>query len=172
MNSFTALRLIHIVVGAFWVGTLVFVAAFLMPAVRAAGAAGGAVMRQVMQGRHLHAFMIAASWLTILSGAVMAWWDSGTLGLRWFAQGSGLIFGIGAALALAATAVGMTVNAPTARRLAELSGALQNAGRPPSQQESERLGQLQARLARAAGTVAVLLLLTTAAMAVAQYAPY
>ena len=33
-----ALRILHVVVGVFWVGTVVFMAAFLTPSVRAASA--------------------------------------------------------------------------------------------------------------------------------------
>ena len=35
------LRVLHIVGGVFWVGTAVFIAAFLGPSLRAAGPAGG-----------------------------------------------------------------------------------------------------------------------------------
>ena len=67
-----ALRLIHIVVGVFWVGSVIFVAAFLAPAVRAAGPGGGAVMNQLMQNLKLHLYMVAATWLTLLSGCYAA----------------------------------------------------------------------------------------------------
>jgi hypothetical protein len=66
------LRLIHIVVGAFWVGSLVFIAAFLIPAVRATGPAGGPVMRHLTQVLHLHWYMVTSTWLTLLSGAALA----------------------------------------------------------------------------------------------------
>ena len=38
------LRIAHIVTGAFWVGTVIFLAAFLLPSLRAAGPAAGPVM--------------------------------------------------------------------------------------------------------------------------------
>ena len=171
MTTFIVLRLIHIVVGVFWVGTLVFVAAFLIPAVRASGPAGGAVMRNLTEGRHFHVYMIVSAWITILSGVAMAWRDAGSLGFRWFAIGSGRYFGVGAVLALVATAIGMSVNVPTAKRLGTLLASVQGSGRPPSPEQQAELQQLQSRLAGAARVAAVLLLLATAAMAVARYAP-
>jgi hypothetical protein len=164
------LRLIHLVVGAFWVGSLVFIAAFLIPAVRATGPAGGAVMRHLTQVLHLHRYMVTSTWLTLLSGAALAWRDAGTLGFRWFAEGSGRFYGAGAVLAIIATVIGFTVNAPTAQRLGEVAAAGQSEGRPPSPEELAQIQYLQARLGRAARLVASLLVLAAAAMAVARYA--
>ena len=46
------LRLLHIVLGVFWVGAVVFIAFLLFPSVRESGPAGGAVMQRLM-GRGL-----------------------------------------------------------------------------------------------------------------------
>ena len=170
MIGLIVLRLIHIVAGAFWVGALVFIAAFLIPAIRATGPAGGAVLRHVTQVLHLHRYVVTSTWLTLLSGAGLAWRDAGSLGFRWFAEGSGRFYGAGAVLAIIATVIGFTVNAPTAQRLGALSAAGPSAGRPPSQEELAQIQDLQARLGRAARLVALLLVLAAAAMAVARYA--
>lgn len=166
-----ALRLVHILVGIFWVGSLIFVAAFLLPAVRSAGAAGGVVMGRLMQGLQLHRYMVASTWLTILSGVGLAWLVWGQLGLQWFNLGSGRVFGAGAILTILAAVVGLSVNAPTARRLAVLSAAIQGAARAPLPEELAQLQALQARLGRAAIIVAALLVLAAACMAIARYVP-
>ncbi len=171
MTTLVGLRVIHIVVGAFWMGALVFIAGFVLPSVRAAGPAGGAVMQQLIQHRHLHRYMVAASWLTLLSGGALAWRDAGSLGFGWFAQGAGRMFGVGALFAIAAMVVGLTVNAPTAQRIAALSARAQHAGASPSPEDQAQLQRLQARIARAGSVNAILLLLAVAAMAVARYAP-
>src|SRR5512132_1177730 len=44
-----ALRFTHIVVGVFWVGTIVFVAFYLLPTMRAVGPAAGPVMQELTQ---------------------------------------------------------------------------------------------------------------------------
>ena len=48
MNTHNWLRLIHIVIGVFWVGTAVFVATILIPATRAVGPSAGVLMRELM----------------------------------------------------------------------------------------------------------------------------
>ena len=47
------LRLIHIVAGVFWAGTMMTIAWFLLPAAQALGQPGGAFMQQLMFGQRL-----------------------------------------------------------------------------------------------------------------------
>ena len=166
-----ALRLIHVLSGIFWVGSLLFIAGLLMPAVRAAGAAGGAVMGHIVQVRKLHQFMMGASLLVILSGFGLVYELAGPLGFQWFAVGMGRAIGVGALLTLVATALGLAVNAPTAQRIAKLAAGFQAAGRPPTPDEASQMQALQGRLSRAAIAVTVLLVLAAACMAVARYLP-
>jgi uncharacterized membrane protein len=165
------LRLLHVVVGAFWVGTVLFVALFLMPGLRAVGPGAAPLMTHLVQARRLPIVLLTSAWITLLSGAALAWHDAGPLGFRWFSVGPGRVFGIGAVLAFVATMVGMLVNAPTARRIGMISGRAQAAGRPPSAEEQQELGRLQARMTKASNVAAVLLVLALMAMAVARYVP-
>jgi uncharacterized membrane protein len=164
------LRLIHIMIGAFWVGTAVTVAAFIVPAVRGAGPAGGAVMGQLQQRKFSVVIMIAAI-LTILSGLGLYWHDSAGFSSAWLGSGPGRTFGLGAVLAIVTMILGMSVNAPTAAKLGTLGAAVKAAGGPPSSDQAAEMQRLQARLGKAAVAAAVLLLLATAAMAVARYVP-
>jgi uncharacterized membrane protein len=166
-----AVRILHVVLGAFWVGAVVFIAVFLAPSVRAAGPAGGAVMQQLMGVRHLHLWLMCAGILTLLSGLGLYWHDSAGFQSAWLGSGPGRVFGLGGVLALLATILGMAVNAPTARRMGELSARLHGAGRPPTGEEQATLAGLQARLGKASGAAAGLLLLATVMMAVARYVP-
>jgi uncharacterized membrane protein len=166
-----ALRLLHIVVGVFWVGTVVFMAAFLSPSVRAAGPGGGAVLQQLMGARRLPLWLMGAMVVTLLSGLGLYWRDSGGFQSAWLGSGAGKTFGLGAAVAFGASILGVTVNMPTGRRLAELAGRLQSAGRPPTPEEQATLAALQARLGKASVVVAVLLVIATMLMAVARYVP-
>jgi uncharacterized membrane protein len=164
-----ALRLVHILSGIFWVGSLLFITGFLMPSVRAAGPAGGAVMGQLMQVRKLHHYMMGATLLTIVSGFGLVYVLAGPLGFQWFTVGMGRAIGIGALLTLVATAIGFAVNAPTAQRIAKLAAGSQAAGRPPTPDEAAQMQALQGRLGRAAVAVTTLLVLAAACMAVARY---
>ena len=51
MGGLHLLRVVHVLAGAFWVGAVTFIAAFLVPAVTALGPVGGQVMEQVIQVR-------------------------------------------------------------------------------------------------------------------------
>jgi hypothetical protein len=163
-------RVLHIVLGVFWVGAVTLVAFFVAPSVFAAGPAGGAVMRQLNEVRRMSSWLMGASAVTILSGFVLYWHDSnGFQSAQWLGSGPGRTFGLGAVLAIGGLAVGMAVNVPAIRRLGALTAGLQAAGRPPAAEEQAAIAQLQRRLALGGATSAGLLLLATAAMAVARY---
>ncbi len=81
-----------------------------------------------------------------------------------------MTFSAGGLLALIAGIVGVLVNAPTAGRLGALAGAMR-AGNPPTPEQLQEVQRLQARLDTAGRLTAVLLVLATAAMAVARYVP-
>jgi uncharacterized membrane protein len=166
-----ALRILHIVVGVFWVGTVVFMAVFLTPSVRAAGPAGGAVLQQLMGVRRLPLWIMGAMAITLLSGVGLYWHDSAGFQSAWLASGAGKVFGLGGAVAIVASILGMAINMPTARRLTEISGRLQAAGRPPTPDEQATLTALQGRLSRASVVAAVLLVIATLLMAIARYVP-
>lgn len=163
------LRLLHIVLGVFWVGAVAFVAFMLIPAVRESGPAGGAVMQRLMDHK-MNLWLMAASILTVLSGLALYWHDSaGFSSTAWLASGPGRTFGLGAILAFVGIGVGMGVNSRAAQQLGDLMAKIQGAGRPPSPEETATIQRLQDRLAKGAVIAAVLLLLATAAMAVARY---
>jgi hypothetical protein len=169
MTAHSFSRLVHIVGGVMWVGAGIFIAAFLLPSARAIGPAAGPMMRELTGVRKLPVYLQVVSVLTILSGAVLAWRDAGGMGVRWFQQGSGLVFGIGALLAITGAMIGLAVSSPTAKRIGALSAILGSAGRPPSLEEQRTLQGLQDRLYTVSGAIAVLLLLASAAMAGARY---
>ncbi len=164
-------RLIHIVCGALWVGAAAFVAFFLMPTVRALGPGGGPVMQELAQVRKLPVYMMAMAILTVLSGVGLYWRDSGGFKGPWMHSGSGAVFGFGGLLAILVVVIGMTVISPSTRRMGELAASMRGAGGGPSPEQGAEMQALQARMTRFTRIVAVLLLVATAAMAVARYIP-
>ena len=164
------LRLIHVVIGIMWVGTAVFLATFLVPAIRGAGPAGGAVMEQ-LQNRKLSVWIMVAAFLTILSGLGLYAHDSAGFTSAWLGSGPGRTYGLGAVLAILTLVIGMSVNAPTAAKMAKLGAAMKSAGGRPSPEQLAEMQQLQARMGKAAVAAAVLLVLAASAMAVARYVP-
>jgi uncharacterized membrane protein len=169
LGTLLVLRLLHIVLGVFWVGAVVFIAFFLIPSIRATGAAGGAVMQR-LTSRQMHLWLMGASVITVLSGIGLYWHDSaGFSSTAWLGSGPGRTFGLGAVLALVAIVIGMAVNARAARQLGDLAARVQAGGRPPSADEAATMQRLQDRLAKGGVLAAILLLLATAAMAAARY---
>jgi hypothetical protein len=163
------LRLLHIVLGIFWVGAVTFVAFVLVPALRESGPAGGAVMQRLMD-RKMTLWLMAASILTVLSGIALYWHDSaGFSSTAWLASGPGRTFGLGAVLAFVGVGIGMGVSSRTGKQLGVLMASIQAAGRPPLPDEAATLARLQERLAKSGAVAATLLLLAAAAMAVARY---
>jgi len=163
------LRVVHIVAGSFWFGAMLLNAGFILPATRAAGPAGGQVMKQIVQVRRLPLFVNVAVLSTLVSGAVLFWWVSGGFNVSWLSSGVGLGWSIGSGLAIVAALLGHFVNAPTARQLGKLAAEAQAAGGPPSESTLAEIQRFQLRLLHATRVAAVVLALAAAAMAVARY---
>lgn len=169
MTTIVILRLLHVVVGIFWAGTVFFVARFLLPSIRAAGPAGGAVMQQLTQVRRFPAHLLGAAIVTILSGLALYWHDSEGFHNEWMRSGSGRVFAMGAACAVIAATIGASVNSPAAKRLGELGEAIGRSGTGPTPDQAAEMARLQKRLVGATQVVALLVLLATVAMATARY---
>jgi uncharacterized membrane protein len=163
------LRAVHILAAIFWTGVMMMNAAFLMPAVRAAGPAGGQVMRQLVQARRLPRYINLAVLLTLLTGTVLLWWTSGGFAGAWLASRKGIVYQLGAACTLLTALVGQFVNGPTARRLGGLGAAIERGGQPPTPAQQSEMRTLQSRLAAATRLAALLLSVAAVAMAMARY---
>jgi hypothetical protein len=163
------LRLIHILSGVFWAGTAMFNAAFLIPAVRALGPAGGPVMQEIAGKRKLPVYFLVAGLLTVLSGFGLYWHDSQGFTNGFMRSRGGMTFGIGAVLALVAVFLGIFVVTPAAMRAGKLGAAIAAGGKPPTPEQAAEMQQLQATLGKMALVAAGLLTLTTIAMAVGRY---
>ena len=163
------LRLLHVLAGVFWTGAMVMLAFLLFPAIRATAPAGAQVMRYLMDVKKMSNWLNAAGGLTLLSGLGMIWRNASLSAGAWFRTSAAHTFMLGGVLAIAAAIFGNVVNRPTAMRIAALGAELQASGGPPSAAQAAQMTALQTRLGKAMHTVAGLLLLATAAMAVARY---
>ena len=162
------LRLLHILSGAFWFGAVIFAVRFLMPSLRAVGPAAGPVMAQLNQ-RRLSVVMMGASIVNLASGVWLMFFSSGGDIGSWMRTGFGRTIGWGGVCAILAMIVGMIVNPPAARRMAQIATAAGKRGGPPSPEEAAEVQRLQKRMATANVFVAILLTLAVSAMAVARY---
>jgi len=114
------LRAAHIVAAALWVGAGALLTLIIMPSIRSAGAAGGAVIAESMR-RGMGIFMPSVAGTTILTGLLLYW--------IWFgARGAGASFGaggimllVGALAGVAAAIMGGAILGRTSAELAELA---------------------------------------------------
>jgi len=159
------LRVIHVLLGAFWFGGAVITAAFLGPAVRSLGPDGGRFMQELVQRRKFGLYMTLAGDLTVFIGLALLGHNMASE--VWRASTYGQVMMAGSATGILALAIGHAMNAPSARKMAALGGEIQRAGRPPTPEQVTEMARLQQRLSTGATLAAVLLTLTVVAMAAA-----
>lgn len=164
-------RLLHIVATTLWAGAAILIAGFLMPAIRAAGPGGGAVMRQLTVVRKLPEILATVGIVAILSGCYLYWVASGGLQSAWVHSRAGSIYSLGAVASLIAAFIGIGINIPAANRMGAIVASQHASGAPPTAEQSKILSGLALRVARGTRAVALLLGLAAATMAVARYLP-
>jgi hypothetical protein len=165
------LRLVHIISGVFWVGSVMFTALLLAPTLRALGPGAGPVMNQLVKVRKLPMVMMSSALLTMAAGIWLFMIDMSLSQGAFMKSGSGMTFSIGAVFAILAFAVGMAVNLPASKRLAAIGTAVAARGGPPTPEEQGELQRLNGRMSTASQIVMILLVLATGAMAIARYVP-
>lgn len=156
------LRAIHVVGGVLWVGGVVVVAFFLLPATQALGAQAQPMMGFIMGRRKLPVYLMVLGILTTLAGLVLMWRNISLTGGAWARSPMGMGFSVGATAAILALIVGMTVSAPTAKRL----GPPKPGAAPLSDEERAALTK---RLALGGRITFVLLSISALFMATARY---
>lgn len=166
--SLITARLLHVLLGVFWAGTLMFNAIFLGPSVRDAGPDGAKVMAGLMKRRFLDIMPVVAL-LNVLSGYYLYWRASAGFAPAYMRSTPGMAYGLGAVAATVAFLIGVGIMRPSMLRAASLS---QSAASAAPADRDRAMGEVQAlrmRAGKAGQAVAWLLGATTAVMAVARY---
>lgn len=166
---FTVVRALHVLAAALWVGAAVLNALFLVPAVLAAGPAGGQVMRLMIQVRRLPVYMNTVMLVTLLTGLYVMDRVSGHFHPSWLASGPGIALTTGALLAFVTAGIGFFVTVPTVKKIGALGAAMAAAGGPPDPARAAEMGRLQRRMLRMAQVGSLLIVLATILMAVARF---
>lgn len=160
-------RILHVVLGVFWVGAMLFNTFLLMPAMGEAGPDGAKVGAALMRRGFANLMPIVAA-LTLLSGLWLYWRVVGFSPAA-MGTGRGLTFGLGGVSAIVAFIGGIAVVRPAMLRsmaLAQAAAAAPETERPALLATATAL---RLRGARLSILVAFLLLFTTIAMSVARY---
>jgi uncharacterized membrane protein len=160
-------RILHVVLGVFWVGSVLFNTFLLMPAMGEAGPDGAKVGAALMR-RGFATLMPMVAALTLLSGLWLYWRVVGFSGATMSSM-RGLTFGLGGLSAIVAFIIGIAVVRPSMMRsmaLAQAAAAAAETERPALIASATALRMRGARLST---LVAYLLLFTTIAMSIGRY---
>ena len=163
------LRIIHILTGVFWAGSVFFAAAMLIPAIRATGPAGGQVMGHLVAVRRMPVVLGIVGGLTILSGLLMFWHNVSISAGAFARSTAGITYGVGAVAAFVAIGAAGGILGPTTKAMAALGAAVQAGGRPPTAEQASTLARLQARVGFGVRLGAATLGVAVICMAIAQY---
>jgi uncharacterized membrane protein len=163
------LRLIHIISGIIWLGSGVFTAFLLVPAL----SKSPAVMGQVMAGlerRRMFPVLLSVATLTILSGIRLLWVDSAGFEAAYFARGTGRTFAISALAAIVAYVLSFRVSRHAAVRATAVAASLAASAQAVERERlSAELNRLRRRSAIATTVAAGFGLLAASGMAIARY---
>lgn len=162
------LRIIHIISGVFWVGTIWYFALFFLPRVKTLGQDTGRIM-QTITAPPYPTSMTAAGILVVLSGIVMYWSGSAGLSRAWIATTPGIVLSIAGILGIAAVLIGLFESRPTTVRMGQLGREAAASGKPPSPAVMQEMQALSAKLERALYRTAYILLITVIGMATFRY---
>ncbi len=141
-------RLLHIVAGVFWVGSVFIFVMFLQPSAEAIAPAGAPFLAELLGKRGLVDRIIALGVITVLAGLVLYWtdWHNYPSFADWFDTHFGLALTIGGLCAIAALSIAVFVTRPGVRRMLALGRQAAEAGGPPSPEILAEIGAIQHRL--------------------------
>jgi uncharacterized membrane protein len=168
MPELLILRIVHVLSAIFWLGAGLMTSLFLVPALTAAGPAGGAVMG-ALRARGLMTWIPVAAGLTMLSGARLFWIAAAGAPGVFAASPVGRAFALSGIIAVVAFLLAMFVGRPAQLQAMQLQLSLATA----APEARPALEQRAATLRKRGGVVslAALLLLVGSAMgmSVARY---
>lgn len=163
------LRLIHIGVGAFWVGAVFTNVLFLQPTAAALGPDGGRFSFHLARHRRFSTVILLSAATTITAGIWLLWISTSGLDPDRLFDISRLGFTVGGLVAILTFAVGSLYVYPRTERVVRIMSSAMGESRGPNPDEQAQLGRLRAELLRAGWVTVVGLGIATAAMATARY---
>lgn len=121
--TFLAVRVLHVLFAAVWVGATAFTSLLLMPAIERSGASGGQVMT-IIDRRGFHRYMAILAATTVLSGVYLIWRFTGGFDRAVAATHAGIAFSIGGISGVLALLVGATVVGRSGKQLVDAMGRI------------------------------------------------
>jgi uncharacterized membrane protein len=169
MEYLILLRFLHIVSAIIWAGAIMYLAWFIIPAVKALGPDGGKFMQQLARTNKLPIVMLATGGFTVVGGILLLERISGGFQPEWFGTPHGIILSIGGTLAIIAFVMGLSINLPATKRMAAIGAAAAAAGAPPTPEQMQELQKLRNKLFSATNVMAGLVFLAAISMSIVRY---
>jgi len=168
--SMVFLRVVHIVTGVIWVGSLFVVVVFVQPSAAALGQAGAPFMSELRRRRFVDVVFIDAVF-TVVVGSFLYWHDWHTYPSfgDWIGASFGIWLTVGAVLAISGLFVAAILTRPTIGRLVSLGKQVAESSGTSAPERAAQVGALQRRLVVAERVSFSLVLLAVVAMASARY---
>lgn len=161
-------RLLHVGLGVFWVGAMLFSSFFLLPAMRDAGPDGAKVAAGLMRRGFMNVMPVVAL-LTVLSGVYLYWFVSGGFQPAYMGSRRGITYGLGAVASIVAFALGVGIMRPAMLRAAGVSAQAATADADARERAMREAQALRARAGAMGRIIAWLLILATITMAIGRY---
>lgn len=165
------LRIIHIGSAIFWVGVSFFNIQYLQPSVRATAPESMKLMGYLTQRTRFLNAVYGFATATMLSGLIMYWYLF-RFRLAAMVKPYGLVLGIGGLAGITAWIVAIFVIRNLFNEMGAINRAIQAQGGPPTSEQTEQIGALNARLDRLGHAGLWLMTIALIAMASAQYVSF
>ena len=140
------LRIIHILLGAFWFGAAAVFALFIEPAAGAVGPSAGPFMTELMQKKKLPNVIGVVALVGMIAGVLLYGRASDWFSNDWMQTGTGIAFTIGAISAIVSYVIGFSVIRPTMNRVGQLSAGGGSPEIPALLHKAQRAGRINLAL--------------------------
>lgn len=165
---FTYVRLLHIVFGTVWVGSNLFMAIFIYPAVKRSGAIGNQFIPFLPKTNNMPMVMTLSGLIAIVTGAWIIYYQSG-FSWAYFTSNFGMCILIGGILGIIAFFNGLFYIKPRGTKIDEIATRIAKSGNPPTQEDISQIGALSNSIVKATNFEAVILFLCLVFMGLARY---
>jgi hypothetical protein len=164
-------RIVHIVAGVAWAGSVFLFVVFIQPSVSAIAPAGAPFVAELLGKRRLVNHLLLYAALTIAGGLVLylrALDQAGGFG-DWIGSTYGAVLSIGALAAIIGFSIGLFGTRPAVERMLAIGRQMAQAEGPPSPEIGAEMQGLQSRSKVLARTTLGFITISVLAMATARY---
>jgi len=168
MGEMIALRIVHIALGVFWAGGMLFMNFVIGPALGSLGPDGLKVMRALHRRKYFQ-IVLTVALLTILAGVDLMRRDSAGFDPAWFRSRFGMGISTGMIAAIIAFLIGAFMIRPTMNRILSIADEMEAAEPAARPAIAARIASVRARFIAMGSVASLFIIIAVVAMAVARY---